>query len=73
MEKEAWIIIYTWNSTEHWIGCFPSNLYQMFVCDYMESKLPKLFNSKKECDEYINDGCLIEAMPFCIAGPQTIV
>jgi len=71
--KEAWIIIYTWESTEDWMGFYPDKLYQWFVCDYVESTLPKTFDTKEECEEYIKEGCLIMAVPFCVAGTQTIV
>jgi hypothetical protein len=65
---EAWIIMYTWSKPEDWIGAFPSELYQWFVCQYKESKLPRIFDSKNECDDYIKDGALIDAVPIQVAG-----
>ena len=66
-KKQAWIIYYTWKNTDDWIGCFPDELYQWFVC---ESKRPRIFDTKKEAQDYIDNNCLICAKPLKVAGFQ---
>ena len=70
--KEAWIIMYTYYSTDEWYGGFPDNLYQWFVCDFTNSKLPTIFNSEKEANEYINDGALVNAKTVQVAGAMAV-
>ena len=70
--KEAWIIMYTYYSTDEWYGGFPDNLYQWFVCDFTNSKLPTIFNSEKEANEYINDGALVNAKAVQVAGAMAV-
>ena len=70
--KEAWIIMYTYYSTDEWYGGFPDNLYQWFVCDFTNSKLPTIFNSEKEANEYIKDGALVNAKAVQVAGAMAV-
>lgn len=70
--KEAWIIMYTYYSTDEWYGGFPDNLYQWFVCDFTDSKLPTIFNSENEANEYIKDGALVNAKAVPVAGAMAV-
>lgn len=71
--KEAWIILYTYRSTDDWIGGFPDTLYEWFVCDLAISKIPRIFDSKKEANQYIRDNFLIRAKAIQVAGDAALV
>lgn len=63
----AFIITYTYDSTEDWIGSFPSDIRQWFV---MAGALPKIFPTRDEAQKYCKDNALIRPSIIPIAGSE---
>ena len=68
-DGEAWIIMYSYESTSEWVGGFPSTIQQWFVMNE-SGALPKIFDSKEEAQEYCNYWALIQPIIIPVAGGQ---
>lgn len=71
--NEAWIIMYTWESTDDWIGGFPSDLHQWFICEYLESKHPKIFDTEHDAAQYAVNNALINPKIIQVAGEGAVI
>lgn len=68
--EEAWIIIYTWDSPEDWVGGYPSELWQQMKTQ--NGKTPEHFDTYEEAEKCAeSDGPYSHYQIIPVAGAVT--